>query len=117
MYDNNQYDVSIIEKSMMGSMGIRVGHIYMDADDYALIRPKYDTDFRVTYHDGYLNPREIVKEGNFTDAFFGELSDELIYGSYISSDRDLIKKDNKLNNNGKKVLLIKDSFEYLCLLG
>ena len=110
-YNIKQYDINIKKQSMQGSMGVRVGSLYHEKDDYALITPKYKTDFSVVFSDGFLNKREIRKNGSFLNAFLRKNSDkDISYGSYISSDRDRIFIDNKINNSGQKMLIIKDSF-------
>lgn len=112
-YDSNQYSPEVLPSTMVGSMGARVGNFYHGADDYTLITPKYNTKFYTEWTDGYLDIKSITHQGTFQEAFLRGInknSKSVIYGSYISSDRDKIHIDNKTNNDGQKILFIKDSF-------
>ena len=51
--------------------------------------------------------KPVVREGSFKEAI---LNGEPTYDMYITSDNSMIHVDNELNTNGKRVLLIKDSF-------
>ncbi len=100
------------EKSFLGSQGRRVGELYGGLDDFTLITPDFATDYYVS---GLRDDED--KEGSFSEAV---LEDSLLnfdesvwvnhYAGYWGQDDAKVVVDNRLNNDGANVLLIKDSY-------
>lgn len=100
------------EKSFLGSQGRRVGELYGGLDDFTLITPNFDTDYHVS---GLRDDEEV--EGDFAEAV---LEDKLLnfegsvwtnhYAGYWGQDDAKVVVDNRLNDDGANVLLIKDSY-------
>lgn len=125
--DINNYEALEYPKSFLGAQGRRVGRYYTDIDDYTLLLPKFNTSFvtsEVLRPSGREPIRNVVGEGDFRQALIDEeiLSSTDItankHGAYLSIDRGEQLIVNNLNPNGKKVVIIKDSFAmpYSCFM-
>lgn len=96
----------------LGSMGRRVGKIYGGLDDFSLITPKFPTDIKLTQIEG---AGQQIFEGSFNDAV---LEMQYIENADVSTNRYAVyhgdyqelRFENKLVENDKKILIIKDSF-------
>lgn len=114
VYTNlDNYNLTTYSNSFLGSQGRRVGRFYAGVDDYTLITPKFDTDYEVT-----INKSDSTRttEGSFEEAILKqELLDQTKsvytnrYASYFGADYPEVIVKNK-NQEGRKVLIIKDSF-------
>ncbi|MDR1444563.1 MAG: hypothetical protein LBI94_06760, partial [Treponema sp.] len=95
----------------LGSLGKKVTLAQTQAEDFTLISPKFDTDFSVTIPELNLDAR-----GNFDiliDHHKLNKKDYYTidpYGAYVYGDRQVITVHNNLVRDGRKILLIKDSF-------
>lgn len=111
--DLDNYKTTYYEDSFLGSQGRRVGKYYGGVDDFTLVTPKFETDYRVTINK--KNTRDEF-EGNFTKALINEdiLNDKDIftnrYVSYFGADYPEVIIENKSSVNGLKILIVKDSF-------
>ena len=100
----------------LGSQGKKVTLARTKPDDFTMIYPKFETslkfevaslgldlsgDFGITY-----NMNEVVSRD-----YYGKNP----YATYIYSDTPLTRIENKLNANGKRLLVVKDSFS-LCVI-
>lgn len=100
--------------SFLGSQGRRVGRFFGGVDDFTLIEPNFDTDFAVTItkQDGEV----VEKQGSFSEVLldWDMLNDSDIYtnryGAYWGADYPTVCADNLNNDDGKRVLIIKDSY-------
>ncbi len=106
----DSYSVNVIEDCLLGSIGARVGSTYVGKDDFELIVPEFYTKFSVNYNNTYGLGITESREGPFDKSILNINDNTPDYSSYIASDRSLIHVDNNLIDNGKNVLLIKDSF-------
>lgn len=108
------YNQEVYEDWFLGSQGKKIGQYFTElgVDDITLITPKFDTDFSVRYAG---NPETIrgsfeevlIHKGNIEVKDFYEKNP---YAVYLGGDyREQIIENNK-NENGKKVLILKDSF-------
>lgn len=89
-----------------------MGQLYGGLDDFTLITPKFETDYHVI---GLRDDEEA--EGSFAEAV---LEDKLLnfegsvwtnhYAGYWGQDDAKVVVDNRLNDDGANVLLIKDSY-------
>lgn len=109
----DNYNKIVFEKNFLGSQGRRVGKFFGGLDDFSLITPSYDTNYKVT-----------VKKKNKTEVFEGDfkkaiIRDEILddkdvftnrYVSYFGADYPEVIIENNTNMNGKKILIVKDSF-------
>ncbi len=114
IYTNiDNYDSRLFPNSFLGSQGRRVGEYYAGLDDYELVYPKFDTDYKVTINKGSV---QSVSEGKFHEAIVKKhllAGDDVFtnrYASYFGGDfPEVIVENNKIHND-TKVLIIKDSF-------
>jgi len=110
-FDKDNYSLKEYKNSFLGSLGRRVGVYAAGVDDYTLIYPNFETNYEVYY------PRDNYWWiGDFYDVFVRThiLESEDItankHGAYFEYEYgNLIIKNKKLEE-GKKILLIKDSF-------
>lgn len=120
--DINNYTAEEYPKSFLGAQGRRVGRFYVGVDDYTLLIPTFDTAF--TTLDTITSPDAPISEGNFREAFIDEeilASDDVSankHAAYLTVDRGELIIKNKLNPDGKRIIIIKDSFAmpYACFM-
>ncbi|MGI5824914.1 MAG: alginate O-acetyltransferase AlgX-related protein [Bacillota bacterium] len=100
------------EDAFLGSQGRRVGRLYGGVDDFTLIYPKFETDYYIT---GLKDDAEA--EGSFNEAILEDglldFSDSVWtnhYAGYWGGDYSKVTVDNRLNDDGSNILLIKDSY-------
>ena len=110
--DDDNYSVKTYKDWFLGSEGKRTGIYYTGIDDFDVITPKFDTEF-----DFEVPSRGIYRKGDFSESLmdwsrFGtkDYFDELPYSTYSGGDVNYIDINNYKNKDGKKILLIKDSF-------
>lgn len=102
------------QQNFLGSQGRRVGRFYGGVDDFTLLSPDFATEFAVTItqQDGEL----VQKQGSFDEVLldWDMLNDKDIYtnryGAYWGADYPAVLADNLNNDDGKTVLIIKDSY-------
>lgn len=109
----DNYQIDTYHNWFLGSRGKKVGTYFTwnGADDFDLITPKFDTN--MTEEQPIKNEK---RNGKFEDTvlfmdnmkkdYFGVSS----YATYSGGDFRLQIMKNNLNPNGKKILLIRDSF-------
>ena len=100
----------------LGSQGKKVTLARTKPDDFTMIYPKFDTslkfeaaslgldlsgDFGITYNMNEVVPRNYYSKNP--------------YGAYIYASPQLTRIENKLNTNGKRLLIVKDSFS-ICVI-
>ncbi len=111
--DPANYTFTTYEKSYIGSMGRRVGRVYGGVDDFTLVTPDFETNITLSETDYGATT---VYEGSFEDSVLKleeyiepkELTTNR-YAVYHGDNTVLVFKNN-LVDNGKKILMIKDSF-------
>lgn len=107
------YKTDYYENNFLGSQGRRVGKYYSGVDDFTLVTPKFETDYRVTINK--KSSREEF-EGDFAQTLINEdiLNDKDIftnrYVSYFGADYPEVIIENKSSVNPLKILVVKDSF-------
>lgn len=107
------YNVETYENSFLGSQGKRIGKYYAGTDDFDIIYPKFDTNFTITtagkeavtgdfektmLHRENLTPNNLLNK------------DTTAYDVYMEGNHSLVKIQNNNNLNGKKALLVLDSY-------
>ncbi len=112
IYDLTQYDITVYEEWFLGSEGKRVGTWVAGVDDISIIIPSFETDF--TFQ---VPSWGILREGSFADTMFEyshiatkDYYEKNSYAVYTGADYDLNLITNHLNPDGKKVLVVRDSF-------
>lgn len=102
------------ERNFLGSQGRRVGRFYGGVDDFTLLTPDFSTDFAVTIR--RQNGETEQKQGGFAEVLLDQdmLDAKDIYtnryGAYWGADYPAVLADNLNNDDGKTVLIIKDSY-------
>ena len=116
LWDESNYDIKTYKECFLGSQGKRTGIYYGGLDDFDIITPKFKTDFEFK-----VESENIYKKGGFKETLLdlskfgtGDYFNTWPYDTYTGGDHGLINITNKMNNDRKKILLIKDSFS--CVL-
>lgn len=124
MNDNFEYSFSVDKLSeanwnkqvypswYAGSQGKKTGIGYVKADDFVLLTPKFDTEFDVE-----ILSRNYKNSGTFTETLYDDSQIQEknyylynLYNGYMYDDNPLTQIHNKSVQNGKRVLILKDSF-------
>lgn len=105
-YREDHFSREMVPNCFLGSMGTRVGRLYDGQDDIAIISPEYPTSFFVRYQTKTLG-KDVTRQGDFSEVI---LTQPVSYTMYITSDNALVYVDNLLKEDGKRILLVKDSF-------
>lgn len=121
MYDLSNYTVEYEDREMLGSQGKKVTTVYTDTEPFPIVIPTYDTDLSV-----FVSGINATKEGKIQDTLFNyeEIAgDKLYYDNcyafYGYGDQAYISIHNKERNDGRRILVIKESFAdamypYMC---
>lgn len=107
------YKEKIYKNAMFGSSGHAVTHFIEKSEDFSILVPNFDTDYRIIVPD-----KEIDKSGTFEEVLinYDELEKEIqagggwAYETLVYGNRPLAKIINKKNIDGAKILMIRDSF-------
>jgi hypothetical protein len=111
--DPERYRYTRYQDWFLGSLGKKVTLAQTVPDDFILIRPAFATDFSVRIPELNLSARGdfdvLIDHSQLDIRDYYTLSP---YGAYCYGDRPVITIHNNLSNNneGKTILLIKDSF-------
>lgn len=101
----------------MGSQGKKVGQYFTDRglDDISIIDPKFDTSFTISTNK-YKNHSGSFEDTLLDKTFMNvkDVYDSFPYSTYIGGDFAWEHIENNKPNNGKKVLMLEDSFN-LCV--
>lgn len=115
--DITNYRINLYDDYFLGTYGKKTGSYFSSrgADDFELITPLFETSF--TERQPYKNEK---KEGDFCEAMlvmnnleekdYYATSGKQPYYTYLGGDLRLQIIVNHLSNNGKKALIIRDSF-------
>ena len=112
MLDPAKYDVRVLPRFFLGSLGKKVTKVYAPPDDFSVISPTFATSFGVV-----VPPRKRPYSGSFREVL---LPDKKIgttnyyranpYAAYCWGDQPCMTVSNHLQAGGKRLLVIKDSF-------
>ena len=113
VYDLGAFRRTTYENAMFGSIGQGVTHFVEKSEDFDILYPEFETNFRLEIPD-----KEIDAEGSFEDIFInydgleycihqggGYAYEQILYGN-----RPYVKITNLLNTDGPKILMMRDSF-------
>jgi len=110
--DPDAFEKYTFEDAFLGSQGRRVGSLYVGLDDFEIWSPKFSTDFTYT-----VSLMGIKREGPFASSLlFPERLSETGYYStnqytiYSGGDYLLSRALNEKNPDGKRILILRDSF-------
>lgn len=117
LFDLSRYDCETHERVFLGSHGRRVGTWYAGLDDLDVLTPRFETTLRFSV------PSEgIVREGSFQDTmlFPEKLAEKdkmnsAAYDVYCGGQYDLLRVENLLHGNGKRLLVLQDSFSLVVI--
>lgn len=108
--DRDNYQVDVYEGMHSGYYGDRVGNVFLPAEDFFLLYPKFETHqtCNIIHHD-------VTRTGNFYDAVFDQsfLTDDHIhgmYGAYIGGDFPLVEHYSDTAQTDKTIVIFIDSF-------
>ena len=110
----SNYNITVYEDVFLGAAGKKVGLYYTSdgAEDFHLIVPEFETDFT-----SCRPHKNIQKSGNFTEVLLDMKNIEKVdyfnkspYSTYSGGDYRLQVITNNLNREGKKILIVRDSF-------
>ena len=111
--DINNYHVETYDNLFIGSQGRDAGVSYVGLDAYTFIIPKFDTAYRYSYkykdsiveHSGRMEETLISKEYMEKDYYEREMWNSYLGGVHVSDHIE-----NKMNEDGLKVLFLRDSY-------
>jgi uncharacterized protein Usg len=110
LFDATKYTAHIYPKLFLGSIGRKVTLAQAQQEDFTLLIPSFDTQFCLYSND------TIGVLGNF-DSLIGysylraaDCYSSNPYAAFLSDDGAFRSIVNQLASNGKKILIIKDSF-------
>jgi len=117
LFELENYNCETCEKVFLGSHGRRVGVWYAGLDDLDILTPKFETRLRFS-----VPSRNLVREGSFEETmlFPERLTDrDLIrsnrYVVYCGDAYDHLRIENLLGGNGKRLLVLEDSFSHVVI--
>lgn len=117
LLDPANYDKEVLEGVFLGSHGRRVGTWYAGLDDLSILAPRFATRLRFSV------PSEgLVREGSFEETMLfpekltdGDLMNSSRYDVYCGGQYDLLRVENLLGGNGKRLLVLQDSFSLVVI--
>ena len=110
--DYDRYNYKTYEKIFLGSVGKAVSLAKAEPEDLVLITPKFETKLHVKMLDLGIDKVGTYEETLIDWSILKNKSYYKIshYLAYMYGDRGLTEIHNELIDNGKKILLVKDSF-------
>ena len=111
--DLKNYNVEHYSNYSLGSYGKKVGQFYSwnGVDDFDLITPKFETDFNDEYP-----VNNVIDQGDYEhillkkDHLEKDYYHKTVYNTYRAQKYHIKVLRNNLQDNGKKILLVRDSF-------
>jgi hypothetical protein len=113
-YDINNYTVEHYENYFLGSLGKKITLAMTEPEDYDLIVPNFNMNFRIQ-----IPERDIDLEGDFKDTLLDyrhleniDYYNENCYASFMNRNdaTGIIHNLESTCNQGKRILFIKDSY-------
>lgn len=114
LLDAGAYRLQTYSAAMFGSQGNAVGRFVSKPEDFSYPVPLFETQLQTEHADS-----GILLTGNFEEAFvdtqmlakMSESGGGYAYGSFFKGD-GLTRITNLLNPDGKRILVLKDSFSF-----
>lgn len=114
VFNIENFNIKTYEQCFLGSQGKRIGALYSGLDDFDVITPKFETDYVVEMRDTSTKVSgDFAKTMLFEDAITPDNilnKDNTAYATYLGGNHDFIRMTNNKVKNGKKAVLILDSF-------
>ncbi len=111
-FDMKNYDIQYSPTAFIGSLGRKVSTIYADNERMPILIPKYESNLTV-----FISGTDTESIGTIDETLFDysqlECSSKYSqrqYRFYGYGDQGIIKIHNNLLNDGKRVLIIKESY-------
>ena len=120
-FDLDQYNVNYVQYPMLGSQGIKVTSAYTEVEYMPILEPLYETDLTVANFTS-----DTVLTGSIPETLYDytmvqepSLDSPMHYQFYSYGDQPLLQIHNNQRTDGKRILVIKDSFArvmipYMC---
>lgn len=111
LLSRDNYSFTTYTDFFLGSQGKRTGILYSGLDDYVLIEPTYDTNYRME-----IPALNSIREGSYSETMlFREYLVRDFYNSdpgrvYTGDNYPLIVITNNNSTNNTRILLVRDSF-------
>ena len=120
-FEENAYDIKVVQDYFLGGQGRVITFEGVEAEPYECILPKFDTLFSVKIPSRGLETMGTYRETLFDEETFGKIADyteeEFLskpdaYNAVTIRNDALaqIRNHNPENNQGKKILVLQDSF-------
>ena len=117
IYDPDNYKKKTYKDWFLGSLGRRVGTLYGGVDDFDVITPRFDTDFHFYTESQAADGKQKNRDGSFKKALMKlqyvkkkDYFSNLTYFTYLGNEYRLATVTNRLADNDKKILMLRDSF-------
>ena len=111
--DINNFNQYFYKNKLLGSQGSRVGSSFAGRDDYTLITPKFETNYKVSILRS--NGNVVLREGDFEKSILAigvpknGFFEKIHYARYLSADEPKVEIENSLKSDGN-ILIVQDSF-------
>ena len=111
LFDISNYDISYAPNNAFGSLGKKVTRVYAEPERLPILTPKYDSDVTV-----FISKTNETRTGKIQEVLFNwdALRSKDIYerewGFYGFDDQALVSIHNNLKQDGKRVLVLRNSF-------
>ena len=106
------YNKQVYPEWYAGSQGKKTGIGYVKADDFVLLTPQFETEFEIE-----IKTRNYSNKGSFEETLYDYSQVQQknyylynLYNGYLYDDNPLTQIHNLKVNNGKRILILKDSF-------
>ena len=117
LFAPSNYDCETFERVFLGSHGRRSGAWYAGLDDLDVLTPRFETALRFS-----VPSQGIVREGSFAETmlFPEKLTEKdkmnsAAYDVYCGGEYDLLRVENLYHGNGKRLLVLQDSFSLVVI--
>lgn len=115
LYEKNCFKIENHSKAFLGAEGRRTGKYYVGLDDFASLTPKFKSEFDIDIVNS--EGEKFKRHGDFKDTILDRTKDidsysfeDSAYYYYWGGDYGHVHVENNALPEGKKVVLIKDSF-------